>query len=155
MRKICTHLEKMDPACNLPGLLWNNTTLQPNTKICEQWNNVYISIYIHIYPVKGTRLRKASLSEKVLQTLHSNELIDFFYISKIARFLDENVSSPTLLRLTLVFIKSDHFFLGFYSSPVKRAPTWHFRPKLSDFQDMDYGGSGEPSQPKLSLQLFI
>ena len=50
------------------------------------------------FAFKGTRFgKKTSLDEKVLQTLNSNELMEFFHISKIAWFQDENVKSATFL----------------------------------------------------------
>ena len=51
-----------------------------------------------ILHLKGQDLeKKTSLDEKVLQTLNSNELMEFFHISKIAWFQDENVKSATFL----------------------------------------------------------
>ena len=50
-----------------------------------------------LFTLKGQDSIKTSLAEKVSKTLHSPHalLIFFFHISKFARFLDENVSSPT------------------------------------------------------------
>ena len=66
-----------------------------------------IEMLPHLVIVKGHDYEKTNSAEKVPQTLHNNEFIDFFHISNIARFLDENVS---LSRVTLVFM-SDPTFL--------------------------------------------
>ena len=58
---------------------------------------------------KGTRLRKTSSAEKVPQTLRSNEFMEYFPFL-VARFLVEKVSSPTLSKVTLVFIPVDPVF---------------------------------------------
>ena len=48
-----------------------------------------------IVKISYTTEVKTSLVEKVLLTLHNNEFMDFFQISKIAWFCDENVKSAT------------------------------------------------------------
>ena len=59
---------------------------------------------------KGTRLRKTSSAEKAPQILRSNEFMEYFPFL-VARFLVEKVSSPTLSKVTLVFIPVDPVFL--------------------------------------------
>ena len=59
--------------------------------------------------LKGQNSVETSLAEKDPPTLHSNKFMEFFHISKIARYLDENVKNRFLF-VRKVFIQSGPTF---------------------------------------------
>ena len=51
------------------------------------------------------------MAERIPQTLHSSMIVDFFYISKIAQFFDENAKPAIILTVMPGVINSDTTFL--------------------------------------------
>ena len=96
------------------SMWWHQTHIWNQTHIFSPNDTRHIPYYMRIRPdvlLKRTRLLKHKFFEKVSQTLRYDFLDFFVHISKIARFLGENISSPTLLKVTSVLIQSDPTFL--------------------------------------------
>ena len=99
--------------CIFLSMWWHKTHIWNQTHIFSPNDTRHIPYYMRIRPeilLKRTRLLKHKFFEKVSQTLRY-EFLDFcVHISKIARFLGENISSPTLYKVTSVLIQSDPTF---------------------------------------------
>ena len=86
-----------------------NDIIQAINRLLQKSN---ICIYSFMDRSPRRKILKKSSAEKVPLILHSYEFMEFFHTPKFARLLDdENVSSPALLKVTLVFIQSYPTFI--------------------------------------------